>query len=358
MTECTTLRRPSTVGLVPSFVRATYRIAIVLRMIRRLTLAASAAASLTLVAGVATVASASTPPSDPPAGDTSASGAHVVVHAMGETEVPADPQRVVVLDSSFLDSAVALGVVPLGAPEGRSAAGLPSYLPADVLESVEIIGETNNPNLEAIAALDPDVIIGAKVRHEAIYDQLSQIAPTVFSESSGTSWTEQVLLTGDALGRLDEAERLLAEFEARATDVGAAIGADGMTASIVRFLPDETRLYGPGTFSGSVLTTVGFDLGEKDWNEYSMALISTEQIELVDADVIFTTVSGEEADTNRPQFEELWQTLSAVSSGNQFDVDSDIWMTGIGVIGANLILDDLETMFGAGSADSAPATTA
>lgn len=326
-------------------------------MIRRLTLAVSAVTTTTLLAGVA---AASTAPSDPPASDAPVGGPHVVVHAMGETEVPADPQRVVVLDSSFLDSAVALGVTPAGATEGFAGGGLPGYLPEDVLESVEIVGETNAPRLESIAALDPDLIIGAKVRHEDLYDELSQIAPTVFSESSGGNWSDQVLLTGDALGRLADAQGLLDDFADRAVSVGEAIGAPGQTATIVRFLPDETRLYGPESFSGSVLTAVGFDLGDKDWNEYSMALISTEQIELVDADVVFTTTYGS-GDTTRPQFEALWETLDAVQGGWQFDVRDDIWMTGIGVLGANLILDELEALLGEGSVaaapDSGPATT-
>lgn len=326
-------------------------------MIRRVTPAASLIAALASVA-VAGVAAASTPPSDATAGDASTpAGPHVVVHAMGETEVPADPQRVVVLDSSFLDSAVALGVTPAGATEGFAGGGLPGYLPAEVLEAVEIVGETNAPQLESIAALDPDLIIGAKVRHEDLYDELSQIAPTVFSESSGGNWTAQVLLTGDALGRSDEAEELLDAFAERATAVGEAIGAVGQTASIVRFLPDETRLYGPESFSGSVLTAVGFDLGDKDWNEYSMALISTEQIDLVEADVVFATTYGS-GETTRPQFEALWETLDAVQNGRQFDVTDAVWMTGIGVLGANLILDDLEAMLGTSPSTSAPASTA
>ena len=274
---------------------------------------------------------------------------HTVTHAMGETEVVADPQRVVVLDSSFLDASIALGVTPIGAPEGVAGRGLPAYLGADAVTGVEIIGETNVPNLEAIAALQPDLIIGAKVRHEVLYDTLSQIAPTVMSESSGTNWTDQVRLTADALGRVDQAEALLADFETRAAQVGPAIGAPGKTATIVRFIPGQTRLYGPETFSGSVLTLVGFDLGTNEAKgydpAYSMALVSEEQIDLLNSDVLFTTTLADEGSA-RPGFEALWATLPAVQNGNRFDISDDVWMTGIGVIGANLILDDLESFLG------------
>jgi iron complex transport system substrate-binding protein len=267
---------------------------------------------------------------------------HRVEHAMGSTEVPGEPLRVVVLDSSFLDAAIALGLPPVGATEGVVGRGLPAYLPADVVASIELVGDTTNPNLEVIAAMQPDLIIGAKVRHEALYQSLSQIAPTVFSESSGTNWTDQVRLTAEALNRVDQGEQLLNDFAARATAVGQTIGADGLTATVVRFLPDQTRLYGPETFSGSVLTAVGFDLGDKGFDpNYSMAIISLEQVALVDADVLFTTTYADEGSA-RPEFEGLWGTLQAVQNGHQFDIADDTWMTGIGVIGANLILDDLE----------------
>ena len=280
---------------------------------------------------------------------TTVAAAHVVVHAMGDTEVPGAPSRVVVLDSSFLDASIALGLPPIAATEGVAGSGLPAYL-GDTAD-IELVGLTTEPNLEQIAAFQPDLILGAKVRHEALYDQLSQIAPTVFSESSGTDWKSQVTLTGAALNRSAEADALIAEFDERAAAVGEDIGAAGTTAVIVRFIPGQNRLYGPTTFSGSVLTQVGFDLGDKGYDpSVGMALISSEQTDMLDAGVIFATnpdgESGGAIVTDRGTVESLWATLPAVQSGNQFDVLDSTWMTGIGVLGANGILDDLETFLG------------
>jgi iron complex transport system substrate-binding protein len=310
------------------------------------TTTAAPATTTTDVAATSTAAptTAASTTTAPPA-TTAPAGPHVVQHAMGATEVPGDPQRVVVLDSSFLDASIALGVVPVGATEGTAGIGLPAYL-GDSISDIELVGDTTTPNLELVAAMQPDLILAAKVRHEALYDQLSAIAPTVFSESSGTNWTDQVLLTGDALGQPAQAQALLDEFNARATAVGTAIGAPGQTATIVRFIPGQTRLYGPPTFSGSVLTAVGFDLGDKAYDpSFGMALISAEQLEVVDADVIFATTYAGEGST-RPDFEQLWLNLPAVAEGRQFDIEDSTWMTGIGVIGANEILDDLETWLG------------
>ncbi|MQB02371.1 MAG: ABC transporter substrate-binding protein, partial [Actinobacteria bacterium] len=99
----------------------------------------------------------------------------------------------------------------------------------------EIVGTIEEPDLEAIAALEPDLILSATVRHEEIYDELSQIAPTVFTESSGTNWKEGFTLAADALGRAEEGEQALADYRERAERVRGEIGADKTQAAIVRF---------------------------------------------------------------------------------------------------------------------------
>ena len=326
-----------------------------LRSVRPLMLALSVVGSLALAACSSSDDASQGAPADVGSADDGSAvdedaGPRTIEHAMGSTEVPAEPERVVVLDSSFLDSSIALGVTPVGATEGIAGAGLPAYLGDDVAD-VELVGLTEEPTLEEVAALAPDLIIGAKVRHQDIYEQLSAIAPTVFSESSGTNWQDQVRLTGEALGRSDEAEQLLADVESRAAEVGEQVGAADMTATIVRFIPGQIRLYGPGTFSGSVLESVGFDLGDKGYDEqYGMAVISQERLDLIDADVVFATNPGEESagriSTDREAAGPLWEQLPAVVDGRQHDIADSTWMTGIGVLGANRILDDVESMLG------------
>lgn len=279
---------------------------------------------------------------DEPAAESTDGAGYTVEHAMGSTELPAEPERVVVLDSPHLDAAVALGVTPVGATEAEAGAGLPDYL--GELDGVETVGLTVEPSVEAVAQLEPDLIIGAQVRHEALYADLSQIAPTVFSADSGTNWKEQVEVVGAALNRPDEAAALLDEFAQRAAGIGESFGAAGATVSMVRFLPENFRLYGPDTFSGSILTGVGFDLGDHPWNEYSMVELSPEEFEQIDGDLVIHTSYGDPQATTRPAVERLWTGLPAIASGAVHEVEDDTWMLGIGVLGANLILDELETI--------------
>lgn len=265
-----------------------------------------------------------------------------VAHDQGETDVPTQPQRVVVLDSPHLDAALSLDVEPVGAVSVFADEGLPAYL-GERTAGIEVVGTIEEPDLEAIAALEPDLILSATVRHEGIYDQLSQIAPTVFTASSGTNWKEGFEVVAEALGRQEEGRRALDEYESDVEQLGKELGADGTTAAIVRFLPGQTRIYGPETFSGSVLADVGFDLPDLDYDEYSMAYISAEQVALLeDAGTIFTTTYGDPQETTRSDVTGLWGNLPAVQGGCQFDVADDEWMIGIGLIGARIILDDLE----------------
>ena len=314
---------------------------ITLRRLRTSTVLAGIAALALLAAGC------SAPASGQPEHAEATSTGYTVTHAMGEEEFDKVPERIVVLDSPPLDALVALGITPVGAPEIGAGRGFPAYL-ADKLSTTEPVGYIAEPDIDAIANLAPDLIIGSKVRHEALYEELSAIAPTVFSEDTGTNWTEQAELTAAAVNQTTEMDELIAGVQERAKSVGEAVGAAGKTASIVRFRSDNFRLYGPGTFSGTLLTEMGFDLGaDRDWNEYSMMELSPELYEQIDGDVVFyTSPGGDPAATTEQKITGLWSGLPAVSAGNAHSVDDDTWMVGIGVVGAGLVIDQVEKLLG------------
>lgn len=184
-----------------------------------------------------------------------------VEHAAGSTEVTGTPERVVVLDTGELDAVLALGVTPVGAVRTGVSDELPAYIEDAGVDPAEIedVGTIAEPALEEIAVLEPDLILSNSVRHEASYDQLSAIAPTVFAEAIGETREDNLRLAGEALGRTDEAEQLLADHEERAAEVGALYGDPAATeVSTVGFLDGSAiRLYGEGSFIGDVLGDVG-----------------------------------------------------------------------------------------------------
>jgi iron complex transport system substrate-binding protein len=286
--------------------------------------------------------------SDPVSGPTDEGGTRQITHAMGTTTVPLHPKRVVVLDTDKIDTAISLGITPVGATQLPESDTAPAYL--GDLSSMKDVGEISEPDLEAIAALQPDLILGSRFRQEKFYDELSAIAPTVFTELVGITWKDNFLLDGKALGQEQKAKDLLAAYEKRAEDLGATIpNAAALKVSIVRFMPTEIRVYGPDGFSGIVVGDVGLGRPDrqllKDKDDKRFDKVSPERIADLDGDEMFVTAQGPTAAAQRKKVTDgsLWKELSAVKAGRTWDVDAETWMTGIGVTAANKILDDIES---------------
>lgn len=265
-----------------------------------------------------------------------------VTHAMGRTEIKAAPKRVVVLDVGEFDNVVSLGVKPVGYAPSEGDAAIPSYLKKDAGDPKNV-GTINNLNLEAIANLKPDLILGSQLRAADKYDALSEIAPTVFSIRPGFTWKENYLLNAAALDRTAKAKSELDAYEAKAKKLGDDIGADKPTISMVRYMPDRIRLYAKASFIGTILQDVGLPRPENQQIDDLAAEISPEKIDEADADWIFTGVYGDVKATKRDttQSNPLWKNLKAVKEGRAKDVPDETWYLGLGVTAADLVLDDL-----------------
>jgi iron complex transport system substrate-binding protein len=269
--------------------------------------------------------------------------ARTVTHAMGTTEISGTPERIVVLDTGELDSVLALGVTPVGAVAADLASGLQSYLGARTRD-VQVVGTIAAPNLEAIAALRPDLILSSKVRHEDIYSSLSTIAPTVFAERVGVAWKDNLRLAAQALGKTDEAERVLDDYQQAAQETGKRFGdPSATTVSMVRFLPESIRLYGQGSFIGTVLADAGFARPPVQQVDTTFVEVSREQVGQADGDLLFYAgyreqgAEGLAAVTAGP----LWQSLPPVATGRAHEVSDDLWYLGIGPLAAGMVLDEL-----------------
>ncbi|MFE0243948.1 ABC transporter substrate-binding protein [[Kitasatospora] papulosa] len=265
-----------------------------------------------------------------------------VTHAMGSTSIEAAPKRVVVLDVGEFDNVVSLGVKPVGYAPSEGDEAIPSYLAKDAGKPVSV-GTINSLNLEAIAGLKPDLILGSQLRAADTYDELSKIAPTVFSIRPGFTWKENYLLNAAEIERTAKAKAELAAYEANAKKLGEEIGPDKPTISMVRYLPDKIRLYAKASFIGTILQDVGLPRPKNQQIDDLAAEISPENIDQADADWIFTGVYGDAKATKRDtaRANPLWKNLAAVKAGRAKDVSDETWYLGLGVTSANLVLDDL-----------------
>lgn len=276
----------------------------------------------------------------------------VVKHAMGETEIKGTPQKVVVLTNEGTEALLALGVKPIGAV--RSWTGDPWYDHIkDEMEGVTVVGEESQPNLELIAGLQPDLIIGNKMRQEKVYEQLKAIAPTVMAEDLRGEWKINFKLYAEALGKSAEGDELMAAFDARIEDFKARAGDKvNETVSVVRFMAGKTRVYHTNTFSGIIFDQIGLARTDmtKNAKDSFVDEITKERLPEADADRLFyfTYETGddkanatEQEWTNDP----LWKNLGAVKNGRAYKVSDAIWNTAGGIKAANLMLDELYEIY-------------
>lgn len=154
-----------------------------------------------------------------------------IKHAYGETEIPAAPQRVATVSWVNADVSLALGVVPVGMPRnsfGANEAGSTDWFDAELEakggEMPTLYSETDGINTEAIAALEPDLILGAySGMTEEEYETLSKIAPTIAMPEGdvafGTAWQDSTRIIGEALGRSQAAEDLIGEVSGQIEQV-------------------------------------------------------------------------------------------------------------------------------------------
>ncbi|MFJ4962754.1 ABC transporter substrate-binding protein [Streptomyces sp. NPDC088729] len=310
-----------------------------------------AAALLTVAAALALTACGSSSGTSEGGSASEDSPNRTISTAMGDVKVPAAPRRVVVLDTAELDSALTLGVKPVGATHADVASGFLDYLPRDRVAGIADVGAMMTPNLEAVAALRPDLILTSKVRHGDRYAELSRIAPTVMTENTGYPWKENFRVHAAALGRKAEARRTVADYAEHAAEVTEALGGKERAAAtevnMVRFVEGaDIRVYGRKNYIGTILADVG--LGRpavvdraKDGFSYD---VSPERIDLADADAVFHSTYGdpEKSKETRTTGSGLWKNMAAVKNGRVFAVDDQLWIQGIGYTAAGKILDELK----------------
>jgi iron complex transport system substrate-binding protein len=270
----------------------------------------------------------------------------VVKHGMGESSIPASPQRVVVLDTGALADSLALGVRPVGAVL-YGATDLTAYL-GTAINGIEDVSTVDAPSIEAILLIKPDLIIGTKVQHEELYDELSRAAPTVLADiNPNGGWKDYLLFVGDMLGKAGEAQAMLAAYEQRTSDFRETLSARPapLAVSVVRSRPEGVDIYLPSSFAGKVVAEAGLQhpATQQDTDEFSVN-ISSELIPQLEADAIFWVQRNEKEAPGMAEFQgsPLWAQLAAVKEERVYQVDWSVWVAGWNITGANLLLDDLQ----------------
>lgn len=266
----------------------------------------------------------------------------------GPVCVPADPQRIVVIDPTYsLGMTLELGLPVVGAPlSGMSDAALK----AQALErGVEDLGSFAEPSIEKVIALGPDLIIGTALAGEGVLQIASRIAPTVLIGAE--NWKDYYRIIADVTGTRRLADEKLAAHEVRAAAMRGRVA--GRTVSVVRITPWDFQVYpdGPNAYGPfAVLAEAGVKRSAYETVETPLPVKRPDWEELSEltGEVLLYIVGGANDSDTSGRHEEvvnnpLWQMLPAVKAGNVHRVDAGTWMEFSGIASADRVLDDIET---------------
>lgn len=308
---------------------------------------------LTAVGVAGLLGSAACAPSRTPSIDPAAT--RPFPHPLGSATIPVTPKRVVSLDSNgALQVSLELGAPLVASETLQGAVAVPGYLP-EPPAGFEALG-FDQLNLEKVAALRPDLIIGNVPRLQGKYDKLSAIAPTVSYANAGrgVDWRESVRVVGDVLGARAEVDERLAGYADQVAALAAArAGAISRYAvALLRFTSAELRIVRGEIFGASILTHAGVRRPPSTatpGDNANYVSISQETVGLLaDSDVLLYFVGGGGSATDAARtFDRytqggVWATLPAVKAGRVVQLDPLAWWDGYSVSAAKRCLAELD----------------
>lgn len=283
-------------------------------------------------------ASSSAAPTDSPS---PAQGTITVTDARGELKLDQVPERIVVMDFSFTDMLVSLGVQPVGIADD----GTPELFMDEVkdkLGAYTSVGSRYEPNIEVISSLHPDLIIVDINKHAAALDQMENIAPLLVLDDFQADY-EQMLknfaLVATAVGKEDEGSKRLAEHEQLVAEAKSKLVGANLKALPAVVNPTGFFGHSDHSYTGSIVKLLGFT--DPLINEKSYPELTLEQLSELNPQVLFLMPTAETTIVNEWEKNPLWGGIEAASSQRIFTVERRNWSLSRGLIGSERIIADI-----------------
>jgi iron complex transport system substrate-binding protein len=258
------------------------------------------------------------------------------------TKVPGQAERPMTLNADALGDTLALGVRPVRA--ALPGARVPAYMRTEAA-GIDVVPPVTRLDLPAVEAAGPDLILGSSEGQGRLYRGLSKIAPTVMSDGGGGAWELTVRLHGESLGRTNDAERLLIDWDRRVAALRKTLGEEAAETEVSVMLVTRGGILMAGgeSFPGKVLSDVGLARPVSQDGVREFETVASEQVPALGGDVILVSVApgGEERFRGLAE-NPLWNRLRAVRAGALERVDTGTWWSGGGILAARAALEDLE----------------
>ncbi len=276
------------------------------------------------------------------------SGARTITDFMGrQVTIEQPPQRVVGMSASINEMLFAAGLTPIGVTAGMDFPPQAADLP--------VFGSGYQPDLEALAALEPDLIFADGQLSMQILDQLTAIAPTiVLMTLTAADVPQNVRTIGQATWHDASAEYVAKSYDDYLSLVDT-VGAmqQGPSVLIIVGTLDVPNYGKSSTYLGDMALRLGATNvadGEADAGPFpGYAQLSIEAILDADPDVIFTITRG--SDTPMPDTmasDPVWSQLTAVKNGHVYELDSRLYVESPGPRFTQAIVNLYGLLYGEG----------
>ncbi|MBE6052956.1 MAG: iron-hydroxamate ABC transporter substrate-binding protein [Clostridium sartagoforme] len=272
-----------------------------------------------------------------------------VTDVRGEVEIPAEPERIVDLSgNSDILSILGYKVIGTANSDAYDYTKFPSYL-EDTLKGAEILGYSmqDTMDVEAVMNLNPDLIVISTVQ-EKMYDQLSEIAPTVMIQLEALNWKDDVKAFAKVFGKEEVANKWLEDYEAKAKEAGDKIKAEyGEDTTYLSFLASGGQFF---VFDGAGFGSVLYEdmglakpEGMPEQTDISLPVVTYEGLAAIKADYIFAIATAE--DLAQLESNAIWNSLPAVKEGKVVILDSSPYFNqGYSSIGREILVDEIGDM--------------
>jgi len=275
----------------------------------------------------------------------------------GEVTLDKPAKKVVVLEWTYAENLLALGIQPAGMAD---IAGYGDYVNIEpqLDDTVADVGGRQEPNLEAIAELEPDLIIGVDFRHTAMLEDLESIAPTVifnpYPEDENIDLYEEMETTfnemAKAVGKEAEAEEVLADLEVVYEEKAAEIEAANLktkdtilTLAYTGAAAPEIRVFTPNSMASIILEKVGLKNAHQP-DQFEVFGSSTFNVEGLtkyeNANYMYTVPDEDNIYENQLKGNAVWENLAFVKEDRTYDLGAATWLYG-GPLSAKTLVNQI-----------------
>ncbi|ASK61814.1 ABC transporter [Virgibacillus phasianinus] len=274
------------------------------------------------------------------------SEAITVKHELGETKVSKNPKKVVVFDYGTLDTLDKLGIKVTGVPKGN----IPSYIDKYEAKEYENVGSLKEPDFDKLAEIDPDLII-ISGRQASLYEQLQELAPTIYLGVDTTrymeSFKENLAVIGNIFNKEDEIDKELKSIEQSIADLKKKASESDINALIILANDDKISAYGPSSRFGLIHDVFGIPAVDKGIEVSTHGMnVSFEYVVEQDPDLLYVidrgAVVGSSSSAKQVVENDLTKKTKAYKNDNIVYLDPNYWyLSGGGLVSVQEMVNEV-----------------